>query len=371
MSYFENNDYSEDERRFAAFTAAKAIRESVSLARRAQNPITYETALGFVQDVNPDAYAGIKDLLLGKNESEIVRLYKEKAAAMSDDFNEVKPIDLLDKEIAEIEPLSKNAQEKKSLKTYLINLKAAREYFAPVKLSEHKILNHDFYLADRSKIISDPGYSQDDYKDYRLDKTRLLRLRLLHPDKPEAILGTDLIYEQFDLLRERVRFVHLQYKMWDNDTIYFSKGSIKEQIEKLESKLCSTGFCCDQNGKGHGGGFRFPHCSAFFRPTEKLVAADSKLVSNGIHIPICTIKGIKDNDTKLSRKNTRESGVTSKIFEELFIGNFIGSRWMSLDELDAFYASNDIPNLTNSIRVHAQEVITATEEEMDKRNYII
>jgi hypothetical protein len=370
MSYFDDDHYSESERRNAAFTTTKAVRESVSLARRAQNPITYESALDLIYDLDPEIYKAVTDLLKSKNESDFVKYYKEKAEALTTGNIIVSPIDLIDDEIAESESLVEMGSKKKFLKKRLFDLKAAREYFNPREVSEHKILNHDFYLAERPDLFSNIKYQSDSYKDYSLDDDRVLRMRLLHPDKPEAILGTDLIYEQFDLLNDRVRFVHLQYKMWDDDQIYFSQGSVGEQINKLQSNLCNSGFCCDVAGNKHNGGFRFPHCSAFFRPTNKLLSSDSKLVSNGLHIPICNVKNIQASDKKVSKKNARGKGVTYKIFEELFLNDFIGSRWMTLNELDEFYSSRDICSMTNSIRVHAQEIIIASEEEIDLKNGI-
>jgi hypothetical protein len=94
------------------------------------------------------------------------------------------------------------------------------------------------------------------------------------------------------------------------------------------------------------------------------------LVSNGLHIPICNVKQIQIDDKKVSRKNTKGKGVTYKIFEELFVNDLIGSRWMTYKELEDFYQKCDVPAMTNTIRVHAQEVILATEEQIDLKKNI-
>lgn len=69
-------------------------------------------------------------------------------------------------------------------------------------------------------------FETDNYVDYKIAKDRFLRIRLLHPDKAEHILGADLIYEQYDVDTEKVRIAVLQYKTWENGVLYFSQGSI-------------------------------------------------------------------------------------------------------------------------------------------------
>jgi hypothetical protein len=360
MDYFENKNIEEEERRNTALQIVGTLREAINLGKKEQNPITYEKTLDILSEVKPSFYNPIIKLLSNKNESDLVKLYKELAEAQSTETNKITPVDLINEELHKMEALSERNGDKKFIRKKVVDLKAAKEYFMPRKVSEHKALNQDFFLSDRGDYFSKKIYENDSYKDYRLDNNRVLRLRLLHPDKEEAILGSDLIYEQFDLKKNKVRFVHMQYKMWEDGTLYFSDERMMGQLDKLEGHLCKSKYCDSLNENAE---FRLPYCAGFLRPTNKMQNADSKLMTSGIHVPICFIQQIKETEKKLTRKNSAENSISSKVFEELFHSNMIGSRWISIDELEMFYEKKGIASLTNSIRVHAQEVTIVTDEE--------
>jgi hypothetical protein len=360
MEYFDNKNIDEEERRNTALQIVSTLREAINLGKREQNPITYEKTLDILAEIKPSFYDPITKLLRNKNESDLVKFYKEMAEAQSTDALKFSPVDLINEELHKMETLSENNGDKKFIKKRVLDLKAAKEYFMPRKVSEHKALNQDFFLAGRGDYFSKNIYENDSYKDYKLDNNRVLRLRLLHPDKEEAILGSDLVYEQFDLKTNRVRFIHMQYKMWADSTLYFNDERMMGQISKLETHLCKSNYCTSATNDG---AFRLPYCSAFLRPTNKMQNADSKLVTSGVHVPICFIQKIKETEKKLTRKNCSENSISSKVFEELFHSNMIGSRWISIDELEAFYEQKEISSLTNSIRIHAQEVSIMTDEE--------
>ena len=127
----------------------------------------------------------------------------------------------------------------------------------------------------------------------------------------------------------KVRFVHLQYKTWDTNTLYFTQGNLIEQINKLDTNLCQSGMCVSVNGNKNSRNYRFPFCSAFLRPTSNLIKPDSTLVSTGIHIPICMVKKIQLKDKKVDKKNSKGKSIEHNIFEELFIENHIGSQVIS------------------------------------------
>jgi hypothetical protein len=253
--------------------------------------------------------------------------------------------------------LIKQKGKKRFLEKRIYQLKSAREYFIPRELSEHKALFRDTHLANRDKFFEKDIYTNDHYKDYLLKNGSYLRMRILHPDKPEHIFGADLIYEVFDLKRKLARFVHLQYKSWNTNVLYFSDKRMKAQIAKMEKNLCESGYCHSHDGNKHSLTYRLPFCSAFLRPTSKLQNNDSKLISTGIHIPICSAKEIVDIDNKITSLNTIEQSVSYNIFEELFVNNSLGSRWVKMDELDQFYEEKGFNSLTDNIRIHAQEVI--------------
>ena len=358
VDFFNNPDIEEGEKRNLAFQAVVGVRETLSIATKRPQPITYEQALNYVHDLNPDLYQKVNTLLTNKNESDTVKYYIEKAEALSTLDETIEPLLLIIKDIEENEELKKKAPNKTSfIDKKLIELKSAYNFFQPRKVSEHKILNHDFYLANRRGYFSKKIYENDSYKDYQLSKNKLLRMRLLHPDKAEAILGVDLIYEIYDLESNKVRFCHLQYKMWDaeSNTISLDDRAFG-QIRKIESNLCHNNFCKDSNGSKHSERYRLPYCCGFLRPTDRLQDSESKLVSSGVHIPVCEVRKLKANKKPLNKKNISQISISSKHFENLFNEDLIGSRWITIDELEKFYEEKDIASFTNTIRIHAQEI---------------
>lgn len=357
MSYFSDVEYNEDERRNNAFQAVNAVREAVSLAKRANQPVTYEQTLDLIEDLSPKLYAEVTTLLARKNESDVVKFFKEKAENKSTDKVIIDPIDLINEELKELEEIIEKDKSKRFLNKRIIDLKNALTYFQPRKISEHKILNRDFYLADRPSFkFSETIYKDDEFVDYKLEDNKVLRLRLLHPDKPEHIIGADLIYEQFNLKTNLARFLVLQYKTWNSNNLNLSSGNIAKQFEKLDKNLCKAGFCANYEGAEKNSGYRLPFCSAFLRPTSYIASEDSKLVSTGIHVPICQVMKIKETEKSLTKKNSKGKAISFKIFDELYIENMLGSRWLNFKELEEFYSSKDLLSHIDRIRVHAQEV---------------
>ncbi|MGB5979698.1 MAG: hypothetical protein WBG62_19940 [Cyclobacteriaceae bacterium] len=365
----KKKDNLEDERNHA-FQTLNAVREAVTLAKGTTLPITYERAFDLIEELDPELYQKVVKLLTSKNESETVKYYKAIAEVQSNEEIEVRPENLIAEDIEKNERLiNGKLRENPSIAKKIFELRAAKEYFEPRHVSEHKVLNHDFYLRSVDGFDK-PIYQNDNFQDYKISNNKYLRLRLLHPDKDEEILGVDLIYEKFDLTRDRVRFAHLQYKMWENNRLYFTQAkNLGPQLDKIEKHLCKDGYCSGPPEKR--GGYRFPYCSGFLRPTSKILKEDSKLKSSGLHIPICLVREIQATETKLTKKNCEEKSLSRKIFEELFKSNLIGSKWIPIDELEQFYEDKGIKSYTDRIRVHAQEVHLEYEaDRQEKHNEI-
>jgi hypothetical protein len=235
----------------------------------------------------------------------------------------------------------------------LVNAKLS---LLPRRLSENRIINRDYSKIDRSFYFAERIFENDDFIEYKLPDNRYLRIRLLHPDEPEHITGADLIYEQIDAKRNRIRFLFLQYKTWDNKgVIYFSESkSILDQINKMKSILCDNGFCKCSDTKNEEG-FRFPFCSAFWRPTDKVQNSDAKLISSGYHIPVCKVLSIAEKEPKIEKRLIKNDTVTHKIFEELFNQNLIGSDWLSFTECEQFYKKNLVMKSEDRIRLLVRE----------------
>ena len=354
--FYKNDNIDPDLRRNTAFQATNAVREALTLAKQSGIATTYEQALDHIYDLSPAAYDNIISQLESKNESEDVKYFKEVAKA-----EKISELILIDREINDLGVLIEKADEKEHLKKKLISLIAVKNYFKPRGITEHKTLSHDFYLAKRP-YFDEAIYTDDSYKDYKLGKNHFLRLRLLHPDHAESILGADLIYEQFDLLKNKVRFVHLQYKSWNNNSFNFSDDRLLSQVNKMENHLCKGGYCQGKHGQNYTKRYRLPYCAGFLRPTSNKMSSTSKMISSGYHLPICELKKIAANSQKISKEELKDMSISHNIFEEAFV-----SRWISIDELEAFYKKTGLTSLSDTVRIHAQEVVGTTQEEIETK----
>ncbi len=358
MNYFSDTKFEENDRRDIAFQLVNALREVVSISKKLNQPISYEQTLDLIQDLNPEIYDSVTVLMDRKNENDWVKYYKELADAQSTESMEINPIDLIQKDLNELNNIALNKGNKRFLNKRIRDYKNAIEYFQPRKISEHKILNRDVYIAEREDLkIRNKIYEREEFIDYKLDNNNVLRIRLLHPDNAENILGADLIYEHLDTKSGYVRFLHMQYKTWNNKSLNFKAGSLDAQIDKMEKNLCRSGFCSSTEGSKSAKKYRLPYCSAFLRPTSKLQSSDSKMVSTGLHIPICEVKKIMENEKSLSKENVKGRNISYKIFDELFNSKMIGSRWLTYEEHTKFYEDRNLLDVDNIIRLHAQEII--------------
>lgn len=368
--FFENESKSKDQKRDVAFQTLSATRDALNLAVDKTIPVTYEQAFAIIQDLDPTLYKNINENLKSKNENDELKLYKEIARTQSLIENrKVNVEDLLEQDIKKFEALLKagmpvneddsdeSIQESLGfIKRKIAMLVNAKMSLQPRRLSENRIILRDYSKIDRSSYFGERFYENDDFIDYKLSNNRHLRIRLLHPDKPEHITGADLIYEQIDFKRNRIRFIFLQYKTWDEKgIIYFSESkSILEQIDKMKCLLCDDGFCKESTTKNDEE-FRFPFCSGFWRPTDKIQDSDSKLISTGFHIPVCKVLRISKEESKIEKNKIRKESVTHKIFEELFCQNLIGSDWVSFNECEDFYKKHLILHSEDRIRILTRE----------------
>jgi hypothetical protein len=357
----ETTDPNEEQRAYA-FQEVNAIREAVSLSTRAPQPITYEAAMKYIHDIAPERYERVAALLKAKNESDTVKYFVEASES------EGKPaLVLIQEEIDKHEKLLQGPGKKKHLRTRMNQLLGAKQFFEPRRLTEHRLLEHDALLATRPDLPKALKTSGAGYRDYRLEDDRVLRIRLLHPDKEEAILGTDLVYEQYDLLNKRVRFVHMQYKTWSNWSINLKKGSLPGQLDRMETNFCKAGHCHGEDGTRHSSGYRMPYCSAFLRPTSPMKSDESKMVSTGDHVPVCFVNGLRQKDESVTRPRIRGNSISFRVFDELFMNHLVGSKWISLDDFESFYEDKGLESLDATIRVYAQEVSIPSEEQVQKR----
>ena len=160
---------------------------------------------------------------------------------------------------------------------------------------------------------------------------------------------------------KKVRFAMVQYKIWDGELLYWSQAkNLEPQLKKMEDNLCKNGYCLCEDGKNYSTKYRYPYCSAFLRPTDKLQYKDSKFTSSGMHIPICKINSVtvetKEGNKILKKQNMKETSLSHKVFEENFNYNQVGSRWMTYQEAEKLYKDHKILESDQRIIVHVQEL---------------
>lgn len=360
--------YSNEKRKNFSFHVVSAIREAMNIAKKTSPPVTYEQAFDTLFDLKPELYAEVIKELPQQNQNETAKLFVAKAQ-LSDETNaEAAALNDIQKEIDENEILLKNAHGDVSAKRRLCNrqftLLAAKKSLQERRIREHRILQRDFSKINRSDFGAQ-FQEEDDYKvDYILGKDSYLRIRLLHPENMEAVTGADLVYEQQNLVTRKIRVMFLQYKIWDDKGImYFSQGSLEAQLRKMKASLCDKGFCNQPTNLVDDLDYRFPYCSCFLRPTDSIQDVNTKLLSSGIHIPVCTALNIRDGGAlNLDKRDMRAQTLTHKMFEPLFNKGFVGSRWLTEDELRMFYLENSIMEVNESLMIYAREIIEENSE---------
>ncbi|PPD42227.1 MAG: hypothetical protein CTY16_14845 [Methylobacter sp.] len=321
---------------------------------------TYDNALQLGGEVYPELLGDDVSLLKRERESDITREYRQKAELCSiRDEKAIKAIDLVVSDIAEYEGLlsiaeaQKNNQKVDQLKRKLAQFYKAKKELDPEDHSENQLIFRDAYNASRviPTVVNGHGH-----RDFELPNGRVLRLRVLHPDRVEHITGADLIYERHHPSAETVSVVAVQYKIWKDRELYLSDERMLSQIDKMKRFLCNKNMC-EAAKTNHG--YRFPCCSAFIRPTDKLQKADQKFLSTGEHLPICKIDECATIGDRGGRKlvydKIREISLSSEFFEFLFNKGKIGSRDMTYAELATLY-SDFLDDASNErVVVYAQE----------------
>lgn len=362
MSFLKELKQDEDKRRNIAFQTIVGLRDALGLATKKQQPPTYEQSLAILYDLNEDFYNDVCDLISSKNDNDTVKYYKEEATLQSTiEQRQIIPEDLIKKEINRLTNLKREANLPKEdirfIERKIAQLYAGLENLTPRKLSENRILNRDHFLVDRSHYFAEEIFKDDFHIDYKLANRKILRLRLLHPDTPEQLTGADLIYEQYDNVNNKIRFIFLQYKTWDKGSIYFSQHkNLLPQMEKMHNSLCENGFCDKPDKQEIIEKYRFPYCCGFLRPTDKLQSNNSKMISSGLYIPVCAVRELSKTLKCLKKNELKTNTLNHKHFEELFNLNIIGSRWLDVDEVEDFYKEKGIIQDNTTLKIYAREI---------------
>lgn len=351
-----------DDRVNKEWVTLNAIRGVVRIATKSDmSKGTYANSLDLGGELYPELLGPEHSVLRRMREGETAKEYRQRAELKSLSLSDkISPVDLLDVDIAELQSLigySKHDKEKRTqvdqLKKRLGLLEKARVELSLVSHSENKLIFRDAYNVDRD--LPEMGFGLG-RKDYQLPDGNFLRLRVLHPDRPEHITGADIIYERHDPQTDLVSVVIVQYKIWDDKKLYISDKRMLSQLDKMRSFSCGKGLCENSDIDGH---YRFPCCAAFLRPTDKLQNADQKFISTGEHLPICRIDkckgaGARGGET-LEYEAIKSSSLSSVLFEELFNRGKIGSKLLTHEELRKLYESASVIDGSETVVIYAQE----------------
>lgn len=339
------------------WVSVNAIREALKIANHGEYAkSTYDAALEIGGELYPELLGEENSLLRRERQSATAKEFMQKAKLKSIQQNkEITALSLLKEEINDLESLINLETEKRrndQLKLRLKKLRKAENELSKVKHTEHQLIARDAYNVKRNAPVLFNGQA---VKDYELSNQNNLRIRILHPDKPEHITGADLIYEHHNIHNEEVSIVFIQYKIWERKQMYMSDPRMKKQLEKLKSKTCDKGLCEYHNNTE----YRFPYCSSFLRPTDALQSANQTLISSGEHLPICKInavtrKGARGADI-ITYRSIKDSSISGLLFEELFNREKIGSKRMNYKELKEFYEEIEIVKSEESVIIYAQE----------------
>lgn len=338
------------------FAVLNSVREMIYLATNGDaRKANYVNSAQFGAELFP-AILGDDSLLRRSIESDEVKYYRQKAFAKSNvNGKEVSPAELVEEDLAELKILiavGKNQEETSKLKIRQARLLVARDTLCPKAHSEHQLIARDAEIARPGPALPSIGRSRL----FEIDDGNLLNVRTCHPDQPEQKTGADFIYERHDVENRTVNIVAIQYKVWNDKLLYLNEGNLKAQLDRMKTFFCDQGLCRSRGNRDHD--YRFPYCSAFLRPTDRLQSADQRLQTSGEHIPICKVQELASNGERggeiLRLQDIRDLSLNHGVFQDLFDKRKIGSRSISYDELDRVYAELEGFEKIDRVILHAQ-----------------
>ncbi len=377
----DNSAY--QERLDGQFLSIVALRAGLTIARRTST--TYAETFTIANKLAP-TILGREHMLFQPEESENARLYREKARLMSKrKENEllavkkrgealtpkekeaciVTAISAVNKDIEDLEALLKmDSSESTSLQKQLESHYRVRKEFEEQEIARRD--EHDIILKDWNKGIDLPTFFVQDthnLHDFALPGNRVMRIRMLHPQKAETITGVDLLYEYHRPKEKVARIAAVQYKLpQGNSKNIIIDDEIQGQLDRLSTTFCGNELCVEPSHESAFTSKRlysFPRCCAFFRPTDRLQGFNPRLSTSGHHIRICDIDQIcaytKSNKKVLTPEISREYSISSAIFEELFNTNKLGSRWLTYEQLDRFHRQYEIIKPYEQAGIYIQE----------------
>lgn len=342
----------------AEWVAVSAFRDLLRLGARGDyKKATYNNALNFGGELYPELLGPDTSLLRREREGDTAGEFRQKAKGLSAKRGvEVRALDLVQAEIHEYRDLVNLEVDKSKvdkLKRRLNQLIGAEKELNPVAHSENQLIFRDAYNADRGIPTLHTGKG---HRDFQLPDGNNLRVRVLHPDKPEHVTGADIIYERHDLRQRAASIVAVQYKIWSEKTLSLQESRLQDQLGRLATFLCKRGLC--QKGEAMSD-YRFPYCAAFLRPTDRLQSPDQTFISTGEHLPICKIEECtaesRTRSPRLNYEDIREVSLSGEIFEILFNRGRIGSRMIGYEQLAQLYSDFSVDSEQDNVIIYAQD----------------
>jgi hypothetical protein len=346
-----------------------ASRELLSIVKRKTN-VSYEDAIKFAKQNAERVFAYSKTDFFRKNVlDKLYDKFKQEAIAKSiENRKEISPNELIEERLEELDNLlsvyPKDSEfpealvkERKSLKKLIAESK--KSILGLIRVTEHQAILNDS-LANRAnkQFVNNQLGKFNQYIDK--DNGSVFRINILHPNPSEAITGADLIYEQYDTKNEKVRIAVIQYKIWENEVLYILKaGNILSQLSKMQGCFCQKNFCKPPDEFDLSQHYRLPFCTAFLRPTDKL-QDPRNLITTGYHVPICNLKKMRmdgEYEYKINIDSIRKYSLKAQSFEELFNEEMVGSRWLTIDELQSLYIETKVIEPNQRIILYAQNAI--------------
>jgi hypothetical protein len=325
---------------------------------------TYNNALALGAVICPEILRPEVSVLRQDRESDLTKEYRQRATYRSiRDAKEITALSLVQNDINEFDSLVRAAKASNDktkidkLQRKLNSLRASEEEINPDKNTETQLIFRDALKVERNIPMLIEGKNS---RTFELFDNNLLTIRVLHPEIPEHITGADLVYERYDKSTNTVVIAFVQYKIWENKMMYFSENESNKrmlgQIKKMKDFLCTKEICKNKNENNQ---YRFPCCSAFLRPTDKLQSPSQAFISTGEHLPICHIDEcikITSNGVRvLEYDNIKKISLSHEMFEELFNQGKIGSKPLSLEELADLYKDSSIVSKKDTMLLYAQE----------------
>jgi hypothetical protein len=346
----------------AEWVTLNAVRGMVKIAANGDlAKATYDNTLELGGELYPALLGADSSILRRERQSDTVKEYRQKAQLKSiKQAKEVTALSLLQADIAELKDLLEISRSNKSeraktdqLKRRLGILIAAAAELNPAPHTENQLIFRDALSVARTVPALRTGKS---YRDFELPDSSILRIRVLHPDKPEHVTGADIIYERHLPSEEKASIVVVQYKIWENKSMLMTDPRMLAQIDRLREFTCNDKICESDDSTNP---FRFPCCTAFLRPTDKLQRPDQSFLSTGEHLPLCRISEACTRSDRgkpqLEYKTMRDISLSSEMFEQLFNKGKIGSRHLTYFELTNLYTKNAIAEDENTVVIYAQE----------------